>query len=209
MEINVATAGTFQVYVGRKVGHKITLVFQILCDTLWVGVWTHKHLLRRSLGDPNTYSQGIWRILEDQGKYELDRIPPPTPMMLARGLNELSLEFFVKNGNMFGCLRTGLGDPPMAGISWWVYQNRSYGSSGGSLPNLRSFVNLWSHIDFICFGVGTSEIEGKYFIVKLLGNNRIIKPWKSTTIERYGGSFSIMISPYYWKIVVRKPSEQK
>ena len=36
-----------------------------LPNTLWVGVWAHKHLLRRPLGGPNTYSQGIWRILED------------------------------------------------------------------------------------------------------------------------------------------------
>ncbi len=36
-----------------------------LPNTLWVGVWTHKHLLRRPLGGPNTYSQGIWGILED------------------------------------------------------------------------------------------------------------------------------------------------
>ena len=36
-----------------------------LPNTLWVGFWTHKHLLRRPLGGPNTYSQGIWWILED------------------------------------------------------------------------------------------------------------------------------------------------
>ena len=36
-----------------------------LPNTLWVGVWIPKQLLRRHLGVPNTYSQGIWRILED------------------------------------------------------------------------------------------------------------------------------------------------
>ena len=36
-----------------------------LPNTLWVGVWIHKHLLKRLLGVPNTYSQGIWGILED------------------------------------------------------------------------------------------------------------------------------------------------
>ena len=33
-------------------------------DTWWVGVWTPKHLLRRPLKVPNTYSPGIWRILD-------------------------------------------------------------------------------------------------------------------------------------------------
>ncbi len=33
-------------------------------NTWWVGVWTSKHLLRRLLGVPNTYSPGIWRILD-------------------------------------------------------------------------------------------------------------------------------------------------
>ena len=42
-----------------------SLVFQTPCD-LWVSVWTPKHLLRKPLGGPNTYSQGIWRILEDR-----------------------------------------------------------------------------------------------------------------------------------------------
>ena len=36
-----------------------------LPNILWVGIWTHKHLLRRPLGDSNAYSRGIWRILED------------------------------------------------------------------------------------------------------------------------------------------------
>ena len=41
------------------------LTIPSLPNTLWVGVWTHKPLLRRPLGGPNTYSQGIWGILED------------------------------------------------------------------------------------------------------------------------------------------------
>ena len=36
-----------------------------LPNTFWVGVWTHKYLLRRPLGGPNTYSQGMSRMLED------------------------------------------------------------------------------------------------------------------------------------------------
>ena len=36
-----------------------------LPNTLWLGIWTHKHLLRRPFGGPNTYSQGIWGILEN------------------------------------------------------------------------------------------------------------------------------------------------
>ena len=36
-----------------------------LPNILWVGIRTHKNFLRRPLGDPNAYSQGIWRILED------------------------------------------------------------------------------------------------------------------------------------------------
>ena len=31
-----------------------------LPNTLWVGVWTHKHLLRRPLGGPNTYKPKVW-----------------------------------------------------------------------------------------------------------------------------------------------------
>ncbi len=33
-------------------------------NTWWVGDWTSKYLLRRLLGVPNTYSPGIWRILD-------------------------------------------------------------------------------------------------------------------------------------------------
>ena len=32
----------------------------------WVGVWTPKHLLTRLLKVPNTYSPGIWKILDVQ-----------------------------------------------------------------------------------------------------------------------------------------------
>ena len=36
-------------------------------NTCWGGIWTHKHLLRRLLGVPNTYSPSIWRILDVKG----------------------------------------------------------------------------------------------------------------------------------------------
>ena len=43
----------------------VTFCNPSLPNTLWVDVWTPKHLLRKPLRVPNTYSQGIWRILED------------------------------------------------------------------------------------------------------------------------------------------------
>ena len=41
------------------------ITFPSLPNTLWVDVWTPKHLFRRFLGGPITSSKGIWRILED------------------------------------------------------------------------------------------------------------------------------------------------
>ena len=41
-----------------------SIVCPRISNTLWVGVWTPKHLLRRLLGVPSIYSPGIWRILD-------------------------------------------------------------------------------------------------------------------------------------------------
>ena len=38
-------------------------------NTWWIGVWNPKHLLRKLLRVPNTYSSGIWRILDVYGVY--------------------------------------------------------------------------------------------------------------------------------------------
>ena len=53
------------VYLFLKKRRNIDKTSPSLPNTLWVDVWTHKHLLTRPLGGPNTYSQGIRRILED------------------------------------------------------------------------------------------------------------------------------------------------
>jgi len=50
--------------------------------------------------------------------------------------------------------------------------------------------------------VGTSVIAGKYFIVKLLKDNiinimKLINLGRQPPYKKYGGFFSIMISPYY------------
>ena len=47
------------------VGRSIHFINPSLPNTFWVGVWTHKYLPRRPLWGPSTYSQGIWRMLED------------------------------------------------------------------------------------------------------------------------------------------------
>ena len=50
--------------VGKNNKKDLKLHFPSLPNTLLVGVWT-PNLLRRLLRAPNTYSPGIWRILED------------------------------------------------------------------------------------------------------------------------------------------------
>ena len=50
------------IFVIPKKGSK--LANPILPNTFWEGIWTPKHLLRRLLGAPNTFSPDIWRILD-------------------------------------------------------------------------------------------------------------------------------------------------
>ena len=49
----------------QRYPYTVMVYYPSLPNTLWVGVWTPKHLLRRPLGAPNTSWEGIWRILKD------------------------------------------------------------------------------------------------------------------------------------------------